>query len=78
MTTRWAIYGPVTGDLLTFQGRPIVHDNRAELEWLLPGANIRRVTDQDLVRRSPLPPLPIREHPAYAGLSFPLRRSEFR
>lgn len=79
MTTGlFALFGPVTGDLLTFGGRPIVHDNREELEWLLPGARVVRVTERDLRTRSPLTPMPLREHPALAHLSWPLNREEFR
>ncbi|HEY6013256.1 MAG TPA: hypothetical protein VIU37_04595 [Candidatus Limnocylindrales bacterium] len=78
MTGLFALYGPATGDLLTFGGRPIVHTSREELEWLLPSCRVVPVTDQDLRRRSPLPAMPISEHPALAGLSWPLDRAEFR
>jgi hypothetical protein len=74
----WAILGEHTRDLLTLDGRPIVHTNRAEMEWLLPGARVVLVTPQDLARRSPLPPLQLKDHPDLAGLSWPLRREEFR
>jgi hypothetical protein len=74
----FALYGETTGDLLTLHGRPLVHDNRVEMAWLLPKARIVPVTERDLVARSPLPPLPLREHPALAHLSWPLRRGEFR
>lgn len=74
----YALYGPVTRDLLTYQGRVIVHHSRAELEWLLPRATVREVTDKDVRQRSPLPPLPLPDHPALAHLSWPLDRTEFR
>jgi len=74
----WAIMGQVTRDLLTYRGRPVVHDNRDELQWLLPGAVLVRVSDQDLRARSPLPPLPLRDHPDMAGAAWPLDREEFR
>lgn len=74
----WALFGRVTHDLLTLGGRVIVHDNRAELEWICPRARVVRVTDRDLVQRSPLPPLPLPQHPALAGVSWPLKRSEWR
>lgn len=74
----FALVGETTHDLLTFEGRPIVHDNRAELEWLLPRARVVPVTDRDLKTRSPFPPLPLREHPGLCHLSWPLDRTEFR
>lgn len=76
--TRYGVVGAVTNDLLTLGGRPIVHGNRAELEWLLPGARVVPVTDRALAMRSPLPPLELKDHPDYAGVSWPLVRSDFR
>lgn len=70
--------GATSGELLTYGGRPIVHPDRAELEWLFPGQRIVRVTERDLVARSPLPPLQLRDHPDLAGWSWPLDRRDFR
>lgn len=77
MTALYGLRGPVTCDLLTFGGRPIVHTNREELEWLLPDAHVVPVTERDLRARSPLPPMPLPEHPALAGLTWPLDRAQF-
>jgi hypothetical protein len=74
----YALYGPATQDLLTLDGRVIVHNNRSELEWVCPRARVVRVTERDLAQRSPLPPLPLPQHPALAGLSWPIERSEWR
>lgn len=78
MTGLFGIVGPVTRDLLTYQGRPIVHDSREEFEWLLPGVRVVAVTAGDLSRRSPFPPLALRDHPSVAHLTWPLDRSDFR
>lgn len=74
----FALFGEVTRDLLTLGGRVIVHDDRAELEWICPRARVVRVTERDVHTRSPLPPLPLRDHPGLAGVSWPLNRAEWR
>lgn len=74
----FALLGGHCRDLLTLGGRPIVHTNREEMQWLLPDARVVPVTDRDLARRSPLPPLRLRDHPDLAGVSWPLDRREFR
>lgn len=75
---RYALYGPLTGDILTYQGRPLVHHDRAELEFLFPRSRVVPVTDADLARRSPLAPMPIAEHPGMAPVRWPLDRKDFR
>jgi hypothetical protein len=70
----FAVKGNVSGELLSYGGQVLVHNDRAEMEWLLPGSRI-----------VPLPPsipieqrLPLRFHPELAHLSWPLRREEFQ
>lgn len=76
--TVYGLKGKHTGDLLTYQGRPVVHDSREEMEWLMPGATVVAVTERDLRRRSPLPPITLREHPSLLGkVRWPLRKSDF-
>lgn len=75
---RYALYGPVTGDILTYQARPLVHHDRAELEYLFPAARVVAVTDADLAARSPLPPMPITDHPGMAPVRWPLDPKDFR
>lgn len=74
MSTRWALEGPVSRDLLTWNGRVIVHDSRHELEWLIDGARVVRCP-------SDLPPeqvIGLRWLPQFAGVSWPLQREEWR
>lgn len=78
MTQLFAIYGRQTKDILTWGGQPIVHTNRYEMEWLMPGAIVVQVTERDLRDRSPLPPLRLRDHPGLAHLTWPLRREDFQ
>jgi len=74
----YALYGEHSRDLLTLDGRVIVHDNRDEMQFLLPNARVVPVTEADLRARSPLPVLPLREHPGLGHLSWPLKRGDFR
>lgn len=76
----YALYGAATGDLLTLGGRPLVHDDRAELDYLIDTRKTRvvQVTVGDLEQRSPLPPLWLRDHPGLSHLRWPLRREDFR
>lgn len=74
----YALVGPRSGDILTYQGRPLVHGDKGEMEFLFPSSRIVAVTEGDLNRRSPLPPLPLREHPGLSHLEWPLTRDQFR
>lgn len=68
---RYALRGSVSGELLTYQGRVLIHDNRGELEYLFPG---ERVVAYD----GALPTMPVREHPDMAAVTWPLNRKDFR
>jgi len=74
MSTRWAIEGPLTRDLLTYGGKVIVHNSRPELEWLLDGARVvpcpKAIPPEQTIK--------LRHHPQFDGCSWPLRRDEFR
>lgn len=72
--SRYAILGDYSKDLLTYQGRVIVHGNREEMEFLLPNSKIVRITDGDLGQ----PVMKLKDHPGLSHISFPLKRSEFR
>ena len=76
--TLYALWGDRTGDILTRDGRPIVHASRAELEWLFPCSRVVAVTDADLAARSPLPPIRLADCPGMEPVRFPLRKEDFR
>ena len=56
----------------TLGGAIIVHENRAELEWLFPHRETVDVTE------SVLPKCRLKDNPAMAGVRFPIRREDFR
>lgn len=76
MSRRYAVQSTMPpGDLLSWHGRVLVHDNRAELEYLLTG-DIKIVDcPKDI---PPEQTLSIRHHPQYASVRWPLNRRQFR
>ena len=69
--TRYALKGSVSGELLTYQGRILVHPDRGELEFLFPN-------EQAVPYDGALPTLPIAHHPDMAAVTWPLDRKDFR
>lgn len=72
--TAYGIYGPRSRELLTFGGRVLVHDDRAEMEFLFPGSCIREVPPSIPADQR----FPVRLHPQLAHVEFPLTRKAFR
>lgn len=71
---RYGLYGPNSRDFLTWHGRVLTHTDRAELEFLTVGAEVREVP-------ASIPPeqcLPIQYHPKFGNVRFPLRKEHFR
>lgn len=73
MSRLYALVGTRGGDVLSYGGRAIVHDNRVELEYLFPTTRVVECP-RELVPSS----IRLPAHPDMAGISFPLRREDFR
>jgi hypothetical protein len=72
----WAIQEDTPhGDLLSYGGKTLVHNSRAELEFLLTG-NIRIVPCPPSI--PPEQALELRFHPQFSHHQFPLRREAYR
>lgn len=71
---RYGLYGRNSRDFLTWGGRILIHDNRAEMEWLFPGVPVRELPNDIPANQT----LPIEHHPDLAGTTFPIDRREFR
>ena len=70
---RYGLMGERSRELLTYGGRVLWHDNRAELEFLVTGAKVVELPGD-------IPPdqcLPIRLHPDLAAVQWPLTREQF-
>lgn len=74
MSRRFAMEGPNSKQLLSYQGKVLVHDDRAELEFLFPGV---RVVEPG-VALAQYDTLPVKEHPDLGHLEWPLRREDFK
>jgi hypothetical protein len=73
--SRYALQGALSRDLLTWNGKVLVHDDRAEMEFLVTG-DVRVI---DCPRD--IPPeqtLQIRYHPQLASVTWPLTKEQFR
>lgn len=70
--TRYALKGAVSGELLTYGGRVLVHDNRGELEWLFPNERVVPYDGREL------PTMRLADHPDMDAVSWPLRKESFR
>jgi hypothetical protein len=74
---QFAMVGEASNELLTYAGFVLVHDDRAEMEFLF-NKGVKKVI--------PLPPsiqqgqaLSIKNHPQISGIvEFPLNRKDFR
>lgn len=72
--TRYGLQGEISRELLTYGGRVLVHDNPAELAFLVTGARVVTLPRD-------IPPdqtLPIKFHPELSNLRWPLRKADFR
>ncbi|WP_328339543.1 hypothetical protein [Micromonospora sp. NBC_00421] len=73
-SAQYAYVGPVSGELLSLGGAVLVHDDPAEMAWLMPTMRVIRLPKADMGR----PLMRLRDHPDLAAVSWPLNREEFR
>lgn len=65
--------GGRSGELLSYGGRVLVHNDRGEMEFLFPNQRVIRLTDGTLGQ----PEMRLRDHPGLSQVRFPLRREDF-
>jgi hypothetical protein len=73
--SRYALQGALSRDLLTWNGKVLVHGDRAEMEFLVTG-DVRVI---DCPRD--IPPeqtIEIRFHPNFVSVTWPLTKEQFR
>jgi hypothetical protein len=73
--TRYALQGAVSRDLLTWNGRVLVHGDRAEMQFLFAGDVHVIPCPRDI---PPEQTLEIRYHPQLAAVTWPLTKEQFR
>lgn len=64
----YCLVGRVTGDLLSWKGRVLVHEDKAELEYLFPA---NRVVELPSIYAEDLT-MPLKFHPDMEAVQFPL------
>lgn len=80
--SRYAIAGAVSGELLSYRGRVLVHGNPAEIVYLLPGSRVVEVIVRGEGPEANIegrPVLPLSHHPQLVavGIRWPLDRRQF-
>jgi hypothetical protein len=70
--TWWALKSKDAPGAITYGGHLLVHDNRAELEFLFPDRETVDVTE------TVMPKMSIKNHPQCAVLTWPLKKEDFR
>lgn len=66
--------GPVSNEVLTYNGHVLVHDNKGELEWLIPGVKVIPIPPAYWT----LPTMEWKDHPDLASVRWPLDKRDFR
>lgn len=67
----WCLVGQVSGEILTHKGYALVHQNKAELEYLFPKNRVVRLPSywgEDLT-------MPFKDHPDMDTVVFPLAQN---
>ena len=72
MTALFVLVGKRSGAALTYGGRVITHENRAEMAWLFPHERVAEY------RPGNDPTMKLVDHPDMAAVRFPLNRKDFR
>jgi hypothetical protein len=76
----FALKGAVTDELISYQGRVIVHHDRRELEYLFPGVRVemlRGYTIAECAQEYGRPMMRLADHPDMQAVSWPLNPKEF-
>lgn len=71
MTQKWALVGQSSGEVLTYRGYAIVHENKAELEYLFPNNRVvplPKYYGEDLT-------VQLKDHPDMDTVVFPLDKN---
>lgn len=70
----YAAVGLISNELLSFNGRVLINDNREEIEWLLSGVKTIKLPKADIGR----PLMWLKDHPDIPkGVKWPLDRKEW-
>ncbi len=77
----WWVAVSSTGEPYSLGGALLVHDDRAELEFLIPDRRTQSVSGrcpEEVAARLGRPVMRLRDHPDMADVRWPLNREDFR
>ena len=68
-----------SGELVSYRGAILVHDNRAEIEWLIPTHPAVELsgTREQIADRTGRTVMLWKDHPDMAAVRWPLRKEDF-
>lgn len=72
--TFYAYGGKASSELLSYKGRVLIHTDPQEMEFLVPGFRIVKLSATDLAQRVML----LRDHPNMAAVKWPIQKEAFR
>lgn len=72
--TLYAYVGPVSNELLSYQGRVLTHPDPGEMRFLMPAMRVIELPGADVGR----PLMRLRDHPDLAAITWPLTKEQFR
>lgn len=76
----YALVGTSSHELLSWRGRMVLHENRAEMEYLFPLTQVVRLNGdslEEVAHRYGRPVMRLRDHPDMAAVEWPLDRRKF-
>lgn len=76
----WTVVQHASREPFTFGGRVIVHEDRTELEWLIPTHPVVELpgrTPEEVAARLGVPVMNLRDHPDMGPVKWPLDRKDF-
>ena len=68
MKNTWCLVGAVSGEILTYRDRALVHENKQELEYLFPANRVVPLPSYWGVELT----FPLKDHPDMDTVQFPL------
>lgn len=76
----YAIKGKVSGELLSYRGAVLWHDNEREIRWLfMKSFELQLLEIVELPARLPgRPVMRLKDHPDLASVTWPLNPADFR
>lgn len=74
-STRFALRGAISKQLLSWRGLIITHDNSYEMQWLITGDFALVILPEDI---GPEYTIWIKDHPDFQSVEWPMSREEFK